>query len=238
MGSSCEFRDPCTTSPCMNGGTCRAVTKGNTVDFNCTCKLGYTDRRCMTPIIDACIISPCLNGGTCELEGVQAYKCRCPPGWSGNIQHDYGRRSNEQEQAEHKPHHHFSVPSGKLCQQADPCASNPCANGGHCSAIESHYVCTCTAFFSGKTCKQDVNECDVSPSPCKNDGVCINDVGGYRCKCPVEYTGKHCESRYLPCNPSPCHNGGTCIQKGETSYECSCVPGNIFIFCSAFCNMS
>lgn len=120
---------------------------------------------------------------------------------------------------------HFSMPSGKLCQQADPCTSNPCANGGQCSAIDSHYICTCTPFFSGKTCKQDVNECDASPSPCKNGGECINDVGGYRCKCPQEYTGKHCESRYLPCNPSPCLNGGTCIQRGETSYECSCVPG-------------
>lgn len=126
--------------------------------------------------------------------------------------------------------HNFFPPSGKLCQQADPCASNPCANGGQCSAIESHYICTCTPFFSGKICKQDVNECDASPSPCKNGGVCINDVGGYRCKCPPEYMGKHCESRYLPCNPSPCHNGGTCIQKGETSYECSCVPGRDIIF--------
>uniref|UniRef100_A0A3Q3GPB0 Neurogenic locus notch homolog protein 1 n=1 Tax=Labrus bergylta TaxID=56723 RepID=A0A3Q3GPB0_9LABR len=196
VGSRCQFPDPCTSSPCMNGGACRAVTKGNTVDFNCTCKLGFNGHRCVTPIDNVCISSPCRNGGTCELESLTTYKCRCPPGWSG-----------------------------KLCQQADPCASNPCANGGQCSAIESHYVCTCTAFFTGQTCKQDINECDVNPSPCKNSGVCINDVGGYRCQCPQEYTGKHCESRYFPCNPSPCHSGGTCIQKGETSYECSCVPG-------------
>lgn len=118
----------------------------------------------------------------------------------------------------------FSL-SGNMCQHPDPCASNPCANDGQCSAIESHYVCRCTAFFSGKTCKQDVNECDANPSPCKNGGVCINTVGGYRCQCPAEYIGKHCESRYLPCSPPPCQNGGTCIQKGETNYECSCVPG-------------
>lgn len=246
VGSRCQFRDPCTTSPCMNGGTCRAVTKGNTVDFSCTCKLGFTDRRCLTPIINACSSSPCLNGGTCEWESLQTYRCRCTPGWSGNVQYDYDRKRKlltwssmqkkscqslifwtERSATEPKLEHRFFVSSGKLCQQADPCASNPCANGGHCSAIESHYVCTCTPFFSGQTCKQDVNECDASPSPCKNDGVCINDVGGYRCKCPAEYVGKHCESRYLPCNPSPCHNGGTCIQKGETSYECSCVPGTV-----------
>lgn len=83
VGSRCQFRDPCTTATCMNGGTCRAVTKGNTVDFSCTCRLGFTNHRCLTPI-NICISSPCLNGGTCELESLQAYKCHCPPGWSGN----------------------------------------------------------------------------------------------------------------------------------------------------------
>uniref|UniRef100_A0A8C5HHB5 Neurogenic locus notch homolog protein 1 n=1 Tax=Gouania willdenowi TaxID=441366 RepID=A0A8C5HHB5_GOUWI len=196
VGSRCQFHNPCTNLLCMNGGTCNAVSKGNTVDFSCTCRLGYTDRRCMTPIDNICVNSPCRNGGTCELESLHTYKCRCPPGWSG-----------------------------KLCDQANPCASNPCSNGGQCSAIDSHYICTCTPFFSGKTCKQDVNECESNPSPCKNAGVCINEVGGYRCQCPQEYTGMHCESRYLPCTPSPCLNGGTCIQKGDTTYECSCVPG-------------
>ena len=91
VGSRCQFRDPCTTSPCMNGGTCRAVTKENTVDFSCTCKLGFTDRRCLTPVNNVCISSPCHNGGTCELESLQTYKCRCPPGWSGNTQQYYER---------------------------------------------------------------------------------------------------------------------------------------------------
>lgn len=122
---------------------------------------------------------------------------------------------------------HFCVLSGQDCTKADVCASNPCANGGRCISTESVFICTCTPFFTGITCKQDVNECDTSPSLCRNGGLCINEVGGYRCQCPPEYVGKYCESRYLPCNPSPCLNGGTCIQKGETSYECSCVPGNI-----------
>lgn len=122
--------------------------------------------------------------------------------------------------------------SGKQCQQADPCASNPCANGGQCTPFESHYICSCTPFFYGQTCKQDVNECAQNPSPCKNGGVCVNEVGTYRCQCPQEYTGKHCDTRYLPCNPSPCHNGATCVQKGDTTYECSCVPGTALLMLS------
>lgn len=116
-------------------------------------------------------------------------------------------------------------PSGKTCQQADPCASNPCANGGQCTPFESHYICNCMPAFSGQTCKQDMNECALSPAPCKNGGTCINEVGSYHCVCPAEYTGKHCETLYVPCNPSPCQNGGTCVQKGDTSYECTCLPG-------------
>lgn len=116
-------------------------------------------------------------------------------------------------------------PPGKTCSQADPCASNPCANGGQCSPFESHYICTCTPTFHGQTCKVDVNECNQGPSPCKNGGTCVNDVGSYRCKCPREYTGKHCEVLYRPCSPSPCLNGGTCMQRGNTTYECTCLPG-------------
>uniref|UniRef100_A0A3Q1H9L7 Neurogenic locus notch homolog protein 1 n=1 Tax=Anabas testudineus TaxID=64144 RepID=A0A3Q1H9L7_ANATE len=177
LGNRCQFIDPCKNLPCMNGGTCRAESRGNTV----------------------------------------GYKCRCPPGWSGKAQQCLKPQNSLK--------HNNSLPTGKQCNQPDPCGSNPCANGGQCSNTDSQFVCTCTQFFYGKTCRQDVNECDANPSPCKNGGLCINEVGGYRCQCPQEYTGKHCESRYLPCNPSPCLNGGTCIQKGETSYECSCVPG-------------
>lgn len=119
----------------------------------------------------------------------------------------------------------YSVFTGKNCQQADPCASNPCANGGQCSPFDSHYICICTPFFLGETCKQDVNECAQILSPCKNGGMCVNEVGTYRCNCPAEYTGKHCETLYQPCNPSPCNHGGTCKQIGDTKYECFCLPG-------------
>uniref|UniRef100_A0A6Q2XZY0 Neurogenic locus notch homolog protein 1 n=1 Tax=Esox lucius TaxID=8010 RepID=A0A6Q2XZY0_ESOLU len=196
VGSRCQYPSPCSPSPCRNGGECRSVSHGNTFDFRCVCRLGFSDRLCLTPTNHACMSSPCRNGGTCDLITLSDYRCRCPPGWSG-----------------------------KTCQIANPCASNPCANGGQCSPFESHYICTCPPTFHGQTCKQDVNECAQISSPCHNRGVCVNEVGSYHCRCPQEYTGANCETPYMPCSPSPCHNGGTCMQKGDTVYDCSCLPG-------------
>lgn len=83
VGNRCQYPSPCSPSPCRNGGECRAVSHGNTFDFRCVCRLGFTDRLCLTPTNHACMSSPCRNGGTCDLITLSAYRCRCPPGWSG-----------------------------------------------------------------------------------------------------------------------------------------------------------
>lgn len=87
VGSRCQYPSPCSPSPCRNGGECRAVSHGNTFDFRCVCRLGFSDRLCLTPTNHACMSSPCRNGGTCDLVTLTAYRCRCPPGWSGKHIH-------------------------------------------------------------------------------------------------------------------------------------------------------
>ncbi|KAL0163327.1 hypothetical protein M9458_042723, partial [Cirrhinus mrigala] len=163
-------------SPCRNGGVCRARTQGNDVELTCDCVLGYSGPLCLTPVNHACMGSPCRNGGTCSLVTLETFTCRCPPGWSGTSAHT----SPKLHALPHELYNddvNFCAFAGRTCQQADPCASNPCANGGQCSAFESHYMCTCPPNFHGQTCRQDVNECALSPSPCRNGGACINEVG-------------------------------------------------------------
>uniref|UniRef100_A0A8D2LRZ6 Neurogenic locus notch homolog protein 1 n=1 Tax=Varanus komodoensis TaxID=61221 RepID=A0A8D2LRZ6_VARKO len=196
LGDRCQLPNPCRSSPCKNGGTCNPVVRGSLVDYTCACPLGYTDKLCLTPEENACLSSPCHNGGSCDLVTLTEYKCRCPPGWSG-----------------------------KSCQQADPCASNPCANNGQCVPFDSSYVCKCPPGFHGGSCKEDINECSRSPAVCKHGGLCVNEVGSYQCHCRPAYTGPNCEHLYVPCSPSPCLHGGTCRQTGDTAYECTCLPG-------------
>lgn len=59
--------DPCTASPCDNGGTCTATDAGS---FLCTCPLGYTGPRCDVDI-DDCAAAPCLHGSCVDAVSVQ-----------------------------------------------------------------------------------------------------------------------------------------------------------------------
>lgn len=83
MGQRCQAPNPCLSAPCKNAGTCHTVDRGGLVDYACTCRLGFSGPLCLTPQDNACLSTPCRNGGTCDLLTLTEYKCRCPPGWSG-----------------------------------------------------------------------------------------------------------------------------------------------------------
>jgi Notch-like protein len=83
VGQRCQDSNPCLSTPCKNAGTCHVVDHGGTVDYACSCPLGFSGPLCLTPLDNACLANPCRNGGTCDLLTLTEYKCRCPPGWSG-----------------------------------------------------------------------------------------------------------------------------------------------------------
>lgn len=71
------------------------MVRGSTVDYACACRLGFTDELCLTPRDNACLSNPCRNGGTCDLLTLSEYKCRCPPGWSGEAVGTWGTRHGD-----------------------------------------------------------------------------------------------------------------------------------------------
>lgn len=46
---------------------------------------------------------------------------------------------------------------------SDPCASNPCLNGGICRKSEDHmFECICTLRFTGNICERPIGKSGVS----------------------------------------------------------------------------
>lgn len=83
VGQWCQAPNPCLSAPCKNAGTCHAVDRSGVADYTCSCRLGFSGPLCLTPQDNACLANPCRHGGTCDLLTLSEYKCRCPPGWSG-----------------------------------------------------------------------------------------------------------------------------------------------------------
>lgn len=75
-GRFCE-RDPCSSSPCNNNGSCTVNSDGT---FKCACPSSYGGTRCDDP----CASTPCENGGTCA-KSTNGFNCSCASGWSGEF---------------------------------------------------------------------------------------------------------------------------------------------------------
>lgn len=52
------------------------------------------------------------------------------------------------------------------------------------------FECLCNTGYTGKTCIEEINECDSNP--CKNQGSCNDLLGDYKCECLNDFTGKNC----------------------------------------------
>ena len=65
------------SSPCVNGATCRNVSSGV---FTCNCARGYYTDTCR--YYNPCSQAPCVNGGVCVHTEHDAYTCVCAYGYS------------------------------------------------------------------------------------------------------------------------------------------------------------
>ena len=131
----------------MNQGSCMRENGG----FRCVCPPGYSGSRC--EIRDVCQSNPCMNGGTCQsINSNVGYQCVCPSGFSGP-------------RCETSTHiacvfiGSHTAPSGYQSNCAffsveDPCADNPCLNGGQCYPNNyGGFTCQCPSGYSGQRCE-------------------------------------------------------------------------------------
>ena len=86
----------------------------------------------------------------------------------------------------------FAVIFGSnVSASANLCETSPCVNGGKCTPDGASYKCSCTSFFTGPTCSEDVNECSTA-NFCQNGGTCTNKICGLDCACVGNYIGDRC----------------------------------------------
>ncbi|CAF2480711.1 unnamed protein product [Rotaria sp. Silwood2] len=114
-------------------------------------------------------------------------------------------------------------------QPRNPCADNPCFNGGQCAPVGQGFICNCPETFTGNRCEAPVPT-PCQPNPCQNGGTCVPQGTSFYCQCPSTFTGFCCENRvttttpFNPCAQSPCQNGGQCMPAGN-SFVCQCPSG-------------
>jgi hypothetical protein len=83
-GSACQYDSrPCSSSPCLNNGTCSNVQGLNsTLSFECECQNTYYGMFCEEQI-DICQNQTCNGKGYC-FNSQNEPKCKCFSGFSGN----------------------------------------------------------------------------------------------------------------------------------------------------------
>lgn len=136
-------------SSSRNGGSCYL----NQTGFSCACPTGFAGTCCelTMSVINPCYVNPCLNGGTCQIVDINTRRCVCPNGY-------YGAQC-EQRLCDPNPCLYGGVClpylngfqcqcpaqyTGRCCElllittaAPNPCSSNPCQNGGTCSATSA-----------------------------------------------------------------------------------------------------
>jgi len=257
IDNTLSLQNQCQRNPCLNGGSCYLTATG----FACACVVGYNGTTCQTNIAatNPCYNNPCRNSGTCQVAAPYTYRCVCPIGYLGV--------TCEQRVCDPNPclyggvclpygnSFQCSCPAqytGTCCEllvvttaAPNPCSSQPCLNGGTCTATSATaYVCSCTPSYYGRCCELR-NYCQ--PNPCYNGGTCVATYNGYLCQCTFPNSGSNCEiiiptvaprptcaciicpcplpttNVINPCLPNPCQNNGGCAVVQNTP-QCYCQP--------------
>nr|XP_016851429.1 PREDICTED: fibropellin-1-like [Anolis carolinensis] len=238
VGEFCQIvEDACLIYPdnCRAGATCIDVSPSKLLpQVKCVCAAGFTGVFCEMEI-NECESDPCKHGGTCD-DSLGHFTCICPVGFEGeqceiNIDACLFNNitCNPGAQCVDKPYE-LSYMCGKACKGN----SELCDNGGRCYHNEDNqdYQCVCAPGWTGPTCLQNINDCEVSW--CQNGGTCEDGINEYRITCSVPTnSGENCAKNVDSCVDQPCQNGATC-EDTENGFKCNCSSGKDLYIILAF----
>ena len=179
-GKYCEDINECL----INNGGCSTTPKvqcrNKSPGFQCDpCPAGYEGdgRYCRKASICDVQNGGCSPLATCSEGSGGSVTCKCIPGYSGNGIGPDGCSTDGPTPPDCNINCNNGVciiQNGKpqcLCYQGftgdscdesgDPCAVNPCKNGGTCTSVNGgdDFICQCTVEWSGKTCTDEATDC-------------------------------------------------------------------------------
>nr|XP_058950806.1 neurogenic locus notch homolog protein 2-like isoform X2 [Pocillopora verrucosa] len=175
VGNWANCVNPCTKSPCQNGGDC-TVTGDDS--YSCKCADGYYGETCEK--VSPCKSHPCKNGGTCTMTGLDSFSCKCTDDFEGDTCE------------KRLP----CTPGKKTDDSQGRCCVFPFEYGGityqSCTKVAHHRLwCSFDKVYKGQWA-YCVDECESSP--CKNGASCKITQDGYSCQpCPAGWDGKNCD---------------------------------------------
>ena len=200
-GTRCEsFLSFCSSSPCLNNGTCYQDFLSNTI--RCVCAPNFTGTFCNTTntATNPCTVNPgiCVNGGTCRANASlpQGFACTCLPTTTGNFCE--------------QPLNPCQTSGAPICANNGSCVSSFTAVLSSFSIVSSLQIstltgaqCICPSSFTGPTCLIPLSPC--ASQPCFRNGTCLPSTSqSYLCVCPTGYSGTRCEICNCPCTVYPC----------------------------------
>uniref|UniRef100_A0A6I8NBJ7 Growth arrest specific 6 n=1 Tax=Ornithorhynchus anatinus TaxID=9258 RepID=A0A6I8NBJ7_ORNAN len=112
----------------------------------------------------------------------------------------------------------------------DQCIPYPCQKEGTltCQDLVANFFCQCKPGWKGRTCDQDINECDERNGGCNQ--ICYNKPGSFDCGCYAGYSlrpdSKTCEDVNECSEPDAC--GEALCKNLMGSYTCLCEEGYKF----------
>eukprot|EP00058_Branchiostoma_floridae_P024950 XP_002610440.1 hypothetical protein BRAFLDRAFT_85579 [Branchiostoma floridae] len=227
----------CTSSPCMNAGTCQDQGLG----YNCTCVTGYTGNNC-----DVLDMGACYQFSLHAVSyGDASQSCGAGGGYLADVrkaeqQHLIGNASTTGSDVSlwigiKVPPVTLTYSDGSSVSDIDECASSPCQNGGSCTDGVDSFSCDCAIGYSGDFCEADELEWASSQpaSPC-DLCVLLDSSSNYQAittPCGEQHNYV-CQADIDECASSPCQNGGSCTD-GVDSFSCECAIGYSGDFCEA-----
>ncbi|XP_025274936.3 protein eyes shut homolog [Canis lupus dingo] len=231
-GKYCQELDACFYKPCENNGICiNKRGKWNKQGYECICHQPFTGINC-SEIIDQCQSHICFHGNYGNIT-TNNFICECDEPFSGSFceetMESYVSQSCWKVEIwrNKSPAYICECPKGFFHQNCETnvneCSLKPCQNDADCIHVPNGTMYICSAIFTGKLCKRQLQTPRES-FPHKKNTTCMKYENDYHCSCLPGFAGKNCEKvidhcRLLSIN---CLNEEWCFSiSGGFRYVCT-----------------